>query len=145
MRRLFLLPFLAVLTGCGPDKREIAQSQVNQLAETWDGGPTFTPEGSDPWGSPITAKVEKGDALYHLTVRSNGPDKLPFTGDDVVARRSHKHTPLGEAAAPAVEKVTEALGKGLGRGGVAGIREGITGKKADPKKGEEKKPEGKKE
>jgi hypothetical protein len=139
-RLLFVFPFLAVLTGCGPDKREIAQSQVNQMAETWDGGPTFTPEGSDPWGTPITAKVEKGDAFYNLTVRSDGPDKLPFTGDDVVARRSHKHTPLGEAAAPAVEKVGEALGKGLGRGGIAGIREGLTGKK-----GEEKKPDGKKE
>ena len=122
----------------------MAQSQVNQLAETWDGGPNFTPEGSDPWGSSITAKVEKGSVNYNLTVRSSGPDKLPFTDDDITARRSHKHTSVGEAAAGSVEKVSEAAGKGLGRGGITGIREGLFGKKgeetkADPKKEEEKK------
>lgn len=146
MKRLLLIvPLLAGLTGCGPDKRDVAQSQVNQMADTWDGTDKFTPEGSDPWGEPYTARVEKGDAYYHLTVRSNGPDKLPQTRDDVVATRNKKHTPLSEAAAPAVEKIGEALGKGLGRGGVAGIREGISGKKADPKKDEGKKPEEKKE
>jgi hypothetical protein len=151
MKRLLLVvPLLALATGCGPDKRDVAQSQVNQIADTWDGGPAFTPEGADPWGEPYTAKIETGDAYRNLTVRSNGPDKLPQTKDDIVATRRHKHTPLSEAAAPAVEKVSEALGKGLGRGAVAGIREGITGKKpeekkADPKKPEEKKPEGKKD
>ena len=149
-RLLLILPALALLTGCGPDKRDVAQSQVNQMAETWDGGPTFTPEGSDPWGTAITAKVEKGPVNYNLTVRSNGPDKLPFTGDDITAQRSHKHSTVGEAAAGSVEKLSEATGKGLGRGAIVGIREGITGKKpeekkADPKKGEEKKPEEKKD
>jgi hypothetical protein len=38
-----------------------------------------------------------------------------------------------------VERVGEALGKGLGRGGVGGVKEGITGKKAEPKKEEGKK------
>ena len=146
MKRLLLMAAaLAGLTGCGPDKRDVATSQVNQMADTWDGTDKFAPEGSDPWGEPYTARVEKGDAYYNLTVRSNGPDKLPQTKDDIVATRSKKHTPLGEAAAPAVEKIGEALGKGLGRGGVAGIREGISGKKADPKKDEGKKPEEKKE
>ena len=46
--------------------------------------------------------------------------------------------------------MSEAAGKGLGRGGITGIREGLAGKKseekkADPKKGEEKQPEGKKD
>ena len=148
-RLLLILPALSLLTGCGPDKRDVAQSQVNQLAESWDGGPNFTPEGSDPWGDAITAKVEKGSVNYTLTVRSNGPDKLPFTGDDITARRSHQHTSVGEAAAGSVEKLSEAVGKGVGRGGVSGIREGIAGKKleekTDPKKGGEKKPEGKKD
>jgi hypothetical protein len=146
MKRLFLIAAtMAALTGCGPDKRSIAESQVNQLADKWDGGPNFTPEGSDPWGEPYTAKVEKGDVYYRLKVRSHGPDRLPQTKDDIVADRHHKHTPPSEAAAPAMEKLSEAVGKGLGRGGVAGVREGITGKKPEAKKGEEKKDEQEKE
>jgi hypothetical protein len=138
-RNLLTAAILIALTGCGPDKADIALSQVNQLAETWDGGPNFTAEGNDPWGQPITAKIEKDAAYYHLTVRSNGPDKLPFTSDDIVAKRSYKHTALSEAAAPAVERIGEAIGKGLGRGGAAGVKEGITGKKSDDKKGDAKK------
>lgn len=133
-RLLFMVAALGILTGCGPAKRDVAQSQVEQLADTWDGGPNFTAEGTDPWGEPYAAKVEKDAAFHYLTVRSSGPDKLTKTRDDVVATRSKKHTPLSEVAAPAVEKVGEALGKGLGRGGVAGIREGVTGKKAEEKK-----------
>jgi hypothetical protein len=146
MKRLLILAlFLVGLTGCGPDKRSVAESKLNQQADTWDGGPNFTPEGTDPWGQPYTAKVEKGDTHYYLTVRSSGPDKLPQTRDDVVATRSHKHTNYSDAAAGGVEKLSEALGKGLGRGGVAGVREGITGKKPEDKKGEEKKPHEKKD
>ena len=52
----------------------------------------------------------------------------------MVATKSHKHTALSDAAAPAVEKLGAALGKGLGRGGVAGVKEGLTGKKPDEKK-----------
>jgi hypothetical protein len=135
MKRIFLIAaFLASLTGCGPDRRDVAQSQVEQLADKWDGGPAFTPEGTDPWGEPYTAQVEKGETHYYLTVRSSGPDRLPKTRDDVVATKSHKHTALSDAAAPAVEKLGAALGKGLGRGGVAGVKEGLTGKKPDEKK-----------
>jgi hypothetical protein len=127
------------LTGCGPSNKDVAQSQVNLLAESWDGGEKFTPEGTDPWGESYTAKVEKGDVYYHLTVRSNGPDRLPQTKDDVVAKRSVKHTALSKAAGAAAEQIGEGLGKGLGRGGVAGIKEGITGKKpAEKKEGEKK-------
>ncbi len=132
-RPLLLAAALVTLAGCGPDKTDIARSEANVLAEKWDGGPNFTPEGNDPWGTPYTAKVEKDPLYYHLTVRSNGPDKLPYTTDDIVATRSHKHTAVGEAAGPAVEKLGEALGKGLGRGGVNGVKEGVTGKKADDK------------
>ena len=75
MKRLLCLALAVVgLTGCGPSKSDVAQSQVNQLAESWDGSEKFTPEGTDPWGEPYTAKVEKGDVYNHLTVRSNGPD-----------------------------------------------------------------------
>jgi hypothetical protein len=145
MKRLLLIAATLIgLTGCEDDKRPLAQSQVNQLAETWDGGPKFTAEGTDPWGQAYTAKVEKDETHYHLTVRSNGPDKLPFTGDDIVATRSHKHTAVSEVMAPAIERVGEAIGKGLGRGGAAGVKEGITGKKAEPKK-DDKKPEEKKD
>jgi hypothetical protein len=132
------------ITGCGPDKRDVAQSQVEQLADSWDGTDKFTPAGNDPWGEPYTAQVEKDDAFYYLTVRSSGADRLPKTRDDVVATRSRKHTPISKAVAPAVERIGEALGKGLGRGGVTGVKEGITGKKAEEKKEEGKKPDEKK-
>jgi hypothetical protein len=138
------LPLL-LLTGCGPSKTAIARSEVNQLADAWDGGATFAPEGNDPWGTPYTAHVDKNDAFYVLTVRSNGPDKLPQSGDDIVEVRLRKHTRVRDAAAPAVEKLGAALGKGLGRGGVAGVREGVTGKKADEKGEAENKDKDKKD
>jgi len=145
MKRILLIAAaLAGLTGCGPDKREVARSQVEQMADTWDGGPNFTAEGTDPWGEPYTAQMEKDDAFYYLTVRSSGADRLPKTRDDVVATRSKKHTPISKAVAPAVERIGEALGKGLGRGGVGGVKEGIAGKKAEEKKEEGKKPDEKK-
>lgn len=145
MKQLLIMAMaLVALTGCGPAKRDVAQSEVSRLADTWDGGPNFTAEGTDPWGEPYIAQVEKDEAFYYLTVRSCGPDRLPKTRDDIVATRSKKHTPVSQAIAPAVERIGEALGKGLGRGSVAGVKEGITGKKPEEKKGEAK-PEVKKE
>lgn len=135
MKRLLLIAVALIgLTGCGPDKRDIAQAQANQMADTWDGGPKFTAEGADPWGEPYSSKVDKGPVSYTLTVRSNAPDRLPQTRDDIVAARSHKHTPVSAAAAPGVERFSEALGKGVGRGGVAGIKEGWFGKKGTGRK-----------
>ena len=146
MKRFLLLALpLAALIGCGPSRTDVAQSQVNQLAESWDGGEKFTPEGTDPWGEAYTARVEKGDVNYNLTVRSNGPDKLAFTRDDITARRSVQHTAPSKALAPGIERVGEAIGKGLGRGGVSGIREGLSGKKADEKKDKVKKDKEKKD
>jgi hypothetical protein len=145
MRSTIFVLALFGLTGCGASKKDVAQSQVNVQAESWDGGEKFTPEGTDPWGEPYTAKVEKGDVSFHLTVRSNGPDRLPLTRDDIVAKRSVQHTSLSKAAAPGVERIGESLGKGLGRGGVSGIKEGITGKKPAEKKDGEKKDGEKKE
>jgi hypothetical protein len=135
MSRFLVLAFaLATLTGCGPDKREVTRSQLNQLADTWDGTDKFTADGTDPWGEPYTARVDKGPVNYTLTVRSNGPDKLPQNTDDIIVTRSKKHTAIGDAAGPAVEKLGEAAGRGVGRGGVEGIREGLFGKKKDADK-----------
>ena len=146
MNRFLILALpLAALIGCGPGKADVAQSRVNQLAESWDGTEKFTPEGTDPWGEPYTAKVEKGDVNYNLTVRSNGPDKLPFTRDDITAKRSVQHTPVSKAIAPGVERIGEAVGKGLGRGGVSGIKEGLTGKKTGEKKDDDQKDGAKKD
>jgi hypothetical protein len=136
MNRTLIAVAVIALAGCGPDKTDIARSQANVLAEKWDGGPNFAAEGTDPWGTPYSAKVEKDPLYYHLTVRSNGPDKLPFTGDDIIATRSHKYTTVAGAAGPTVEKLGDALGRGLGHGGVSGIKEGLTGKKPDDKKGD---------
>jgi hypothetical protein len=138
MKRLLPIAALLALSGCGPAKRDIAQSEVQQLADTWDGGPNFAAAGTDPWGEPYAAQIEKDASFYYLTVRSSGPDRLPKTRDDIVATRSHKHTPISEAIAPAVEKLGDALGKGLGRGGVSGVKEGLIGKKPDDKKGDGK-------
>ena len=145
MKRVLVLGLaLAALTGCGPDRREVARSQLNQLADKWDGGEKFAAEGTDPWGQPYTASVDKGSVYYTLTVRSNGPDRLPQNSDDVTVTRTKKHTPIGDAAAKSVEKLGEAGARGIGRGGIEGIREGLFGKRAD-KKDEGKKDEGKKE
>lgn len=133
-----LLPFalaLVALTGCGPNRRDLAESQVNQVADTWDGGDGFAVQGTDPWSEPLTAKVEKGDVNFKLTVRSNGPDRLPQTRDDLVATRHKKHTPIGEVAG----KGAEPIAAGAARGMVAGLREGLSGKKADDKKDAAKK------
>jgi hypothetical protein len=71
---LFFAALLA-LTGCGPDKTDIARSEVNQLAEKWDGGPKFTAEGNDPWGQPYTAKVERpGPTAVHDRRHRGHPD-----------------------------------------------------------------------
>ena len=145
MKRFLVLGLaLATLTGCGPDKSEVARSQLNQQADRWDGGEKFAAEGTDPWGQPYTASVEKGSVYYTLTVRSNGPDKLPQNTDDVTVTRLKKHTAIGDAAAGSVEKLGEAGARGIGRGGIEGLREGLFGKKGD-KKAEGKKDEGKKE
>jgi hypothetical protein len=140
MKRLIIFALSVVtLTGCGPDKKEIARSQLNALADTWDGSDKFTSEGTDPWGEPYTAKVEKGDVYYLLTVRSNGPDRLSKNHDDIEVHRIGKHTPISKVASEAAERIGEGLGKGLGRGGVAGIKEGLTGKKPEEKKDAAKK------
>lgn len=140
MSRLLVFVFaLLALTGCGPAKKDVAQSETNLLADKWDGGEKFTPEGNDPWGEAYTAKVVKGDAFNNLTVRSNGPDKLPQTRDDIVATRSVKHTPVSKVAGKAAENIGEGAGKGASRGIIAGIREGIAGKKEEEKKADAKK------
>src|SRR5262245_9943667 len=140
MKRVMTFALVVLgLTGCGPDKKQVAQAQVNQLAESWDGSDIFMPEGTDPWGEPYTAKVEKGDIYRHLTVRSNGPDRLPLSHDDIVAKRSMKHASLSEAAGKAAERIGEGLGKGLGRGGVIGVKEGLTGKSASENRDAESK------
>lgn len=48
-----------------------------------DGHPVFSPDGLiiDRWGTPLTVHPE---AWQQLELRSAGPDKVPFTADDLV-------------------------------------------------------------
>ncbi len=114
-----------VLTGCGPSKHDKAQSQVETIARKEFNDQNFRNEGAtgeiDPWGKEIKWSLSKGMLDYTLEIRSNGPDRLPYTHDDVMAKSSW-HIPKSG------EKNAEAFSRGLGRGFVEGIKDGISGK-----------------
>ncbi len=104
------------------EKNNQAVSQVESLVrlefeeKNFPDGGVFAQK--DVWGGEVTWLLEKGYFSYKLTVRSNGPDKLPFTPDDVIARRSLPF-PDGQGAG-------ERYVRGLTRGWLRGLREGAT-------------------
>ena len=135
MKRLILLTLLP-LAGCGPSAADHATSQVNVLAEKLsqdvaDDG-WFKPGKAveaDPWGNPLEVKYTRHNARETLRVRSNGPDGLPFTRDDITSR---PHSLTNDAAQVDVtqrrqktaEGYTDALTRGAGRGIVEGVAQG---------------------
>ncbi len=125
---------LVLICGCSPDLRPNAKSQINLLADKWDGDPDFKIEENDPWGRPITTKVTKGDMYYSLTVRSAGPDGLPYTDDDLITVRDKKHT----AASKIVGGFFEESAKGKVKGTIEGVKEGISGPKPEKTKDKDK-------
>lgn len=133
---LFVVAFAwaMALIGCAPDLRPNAKSQVNLLADKWDGTGEYKIEESDPWGRPIAAKVTKGDMYYTLTVRSSGPDGLAYTDDDLIATRDKKHT----NASKVVGGFFEEAAKGKVKGTIEGVKEGVSGGKKEDKPKEEK-------
>ncbi len=91
MSVVFLLIFLVF--GCGESeksKKNRALSQVGQIADRLSqsiGDDGYFKRESvdevDPWGEQIWVRYHKVDAREYLTVTSNGPDRLPFTRDDI--------------------------------------------------------------
>ena len=105
----------------------LVTSQLNTLANTWDGTEVFVVKDEDPWKTPFIHIVNKGSLSYTLELRSAGPDKLPGNADDFVVYRSKRH---GENTINAeLEKGSESITRGLGRGLTKGLIEGWRGKK----------------
>lgn len=112
------------------DKLDKARSDANVLARKEfnetnfkDGGGTGV---NDPWGNEYTWNMEKGVWNYGLFVRSNGPDGLPYTSDDIVAKTL---IPISRD-----EGVAENLVRGMSRGAVKGIKQGLKEKVTPDKK-----------
>jgi len=126
MRSLLVAIGIAALTfvGCGPSNTDKARSQVEVISRLPFNDTNFKPDGTtgqdDPWGHEITWEIEKGIWNYIVLTRSSGPDGLPYTGDDVVAK--------SYIAIDRKEGVSESIARGLTRGATKGIREGLKAK-----------------
>lgn len=141
MKRLFSLILVAMVvsfSGCasGPSKEEQALSQVNVIVRKEFNDKNFPTDGTtgekDAWGHDLTWDLEKHWNSYSLKVRSNGPDGLPYTKDDITATSSVKVTDE--------ESASERFVRGLARGTLKGIKQGLFGQKDGEK---EKKDNGK--
>ena len=134
---------LVMLIGCGESaaerrerierEKQQATSQLNMLADTWDGTDKFDTKGqADVWGRPFVADVDKHTLSYQLVLRSAGLDGQPKNRDDIIVYRSKRH---GETTInKEVERFGESTTRGMSRGAVTGIKEGIFGKKEDVSK-----------
>ena len=131
--RIVVLSLFLLLAGCGPslrDRQQQATSDMNVLADTWDGkeAPPSMQDKVDPWGHAYTASVSKGMLNYVLEVRSNGPDGLPKNKDDMVVTRYARH---GDTT---INKEVERGGASLTRGLTKGVKEGWYGTPEKEKK-----------
>mgnify|MGYP001603291918 CR=1 FL=1 len=124
MKKLTLL-IVILCIGCGPSKRDVATSRINQIAHEWTGNLNFKVEENDPWGNAYQSKIEKGSMNYVLEIRSSGPDGLPFTRDDLVAQSFSNHSDFSKVLGKDAENIAEGTMKGIGRGITEGIREGM--------------------
>ncbi len=106
------------------DDMDKARSQANSLARKEFNEKNFPNGGGlgdkDPWGNEFTWRMDKGPWNYGLYVRSNGPDGLPFTADDIEAKVL---IPIAKGADD--EGVSERFIRGLTRGAVKGIKQGL--------------------
>lgn len=124
MLRVITIISLIFLAGCGPSKTDQATSQVRRLAAEWSPDEPFPAE-TDPWNHLVTGSVQEGAVYRTITTRSNGPDGLPYTGDDIVASSRTKHTSVSEAGGKALENLGEGAARGSARGLVRGLKEGL--------------------
>jgi hypothetical protein len=142
MRSCWPLLTSLALIGCAKDDRpERARAQVKQWAEKLDARTTDSgsflrhqgPTEPDPWGKDLLVSYSHGGMQETLSVRSAGPDGVEFTEDDLVEVRSKMTLQgIGTGIKRNVEEVAEKGGKGLARGVVQGLREGL--KQAEPPK-----------
>lgn len=121
------------LVGCGgPSNDTKCQSQLGVLAHQEFSETTFKDGGgtgqNDPWGNEITWELYKGWSTYKLTVRSNGPDGLPYTYDDMHAYGNYAIPK--KSVDPEAETMSERFTRGITRGAIKGIKQGVMG---DPK------------
>jgi hypothetical protein len=113
-----------------------ARAQVDRWAEKLGGQTTDTgvyirhageqlPE-DDPWGTPLSVNYTGGGFAETLTVRSAGPDQVFHTDDDIVARRSVVNLKgVGKALKENVEEFAQQGSRGMAKGAVEGIKQGV--------------------
>lgn len=132
MRRALLLAFTLCLCGCGEStesKRNRATSQVNVAADKLseqvgeDGWFIRVKELDevDPWDNKLTVKYERHGARETLTVRSNGPDGLPLTADDIAARFHLDSEKVLAARSQQLQKTVEGYSKAISGGLTRGV------------------------
>ena len=128
MKRLLPITMVCLMlvlltSGCGPSQHDKAKSQVGVAVHLEFNERNFPNGGKlsekDPWGHELIWVLEKGVFYYTVTVRSCGPDGLPFTDDDIIAKRDFS---IAEISG---EGLSERFARGLTRGWVKGIREGL--------------------
>jgi hypothetical protein len=129
MKRLILAVALFALVGCGPTLYELKQrttSDLNVIAQEWDGkaNPPDLKGRLDPWGNQYQAAVTKEKLNYKLSVRSPGPDRLPYNSDDLVVTRQAAH---GETTQ---NLENEGFFYSISKGIFGGARDGVTGKES---------------
>jgi hypothetical protein len=94
MKKYFLALAVVVFIGCDTCQVKIKKSTslVESLAEKWEQGDDSVLEKThfDAWSNKIVFKVDERENTTYLEVKSNGPDGLPFTSDDIKAMRSRK-------------------------------------------------------
>jgi hypothetical protein len=133
-----MIGLVLAATSCGESlesKRNRATSQVNVLAEKLsekvnaDGmfDRVGEVEDVDPWDNRLVVKYDRKGPRETLTVRSNGPDGLPLTRDDIAARFHLDSDQAREARSKetqkSVEGVSRAFSKGLTRGVFDAVKE----------------------
>jgi hypothetical protein len=115
------------VVGCaGPSAWEKSQSQCGVTVRKpfneknfHDGGGT---DDKDGYGNQILWELTTSYwSGYTLEVRSCGPDGLPYTSDDIVVHRT-----IAVSKNPEDEGWSERLVRGLARGTIKGVRQGIT-------------------
>src|SRR5262245_46747941 len=141
MRNAILFTLALCICGCGEStesKRNRATSQVNVAADKLseqvgeDGWFIRVKELDevDPWNNKLTVKYERHGARETLTVRSNGPDGLPLTSDDIAARLHLDSEKVLAAQSKLLQKTVEgyskAISSGLTRGVVDVVKESVT-------------------
>jgi hypothetical protein len=126
-----------------------AQAQVTRWADelhaqTTDSGiyirhPADQLPENDPWGRPLSVTYAQGGFAETLTVRSAGPDGVPFTQDDILAHRSVVNLKgIGKGARDHVEEFAQNGARGLTKGVAEGIKESVQEVLADKKTGRKK-------